>query len=57
MEHTQFQSSRRVRYRDRKETRILVVHIAQFDAMPMSIGRELQSLPEEEILGFGQDGF
>src|ERR1035438_6292198 len=50
MEHTQFQFSGRVRYRDGKEARILIVHVRQFDAVPMSIRCESQSLPVEEIL-------
>jgi hypothetical protein len=43
-----------VRYREREEARILVIDIPQFDAVPMSVGCEPESLPMEEILGLGQ---
>jgi len=33
VEHTQFKMPGRVRYRDRKETRILIVHVRQFDGL------------------------
>jgi hypothetical protein len=33
VEHTQFKMPGRVRYRDRKEARILIVHVSQFDGL------------------------
>ena len=50
MEHTQFQSSCRVRNGDRKKARILIINIAQFDAVPMRIRRESKPLPVETAI-------
>ena len=47
MEHTQFQLPGGVRYRDREQACILVIHVAQFDAVPMSVGREPEPFPLE----------
>jgi len=50
VEHTQLMVPRMNSDCDREKARILVIHAAQFDAVPMSVGCEPQPLPVEEIL-------
>jgi len=50
VEHTQFQFPGGVRDCDREEARIFVIYVAQFNAVPMSVGCEPETLPVEEVL-------
>ena len=50
VEHTQFQFPGGVRDCDREEARIFVIYVGQFNAVPMSVSCEPQTLPVEEVL-------
>src|ERR1039458_2718373 len=50
VEQTQLPMPRRIRDRDGKKARVLVVDGAQIDAVPMSVGCEPETLPVEEVL-------
>ena len=54
VEHTEFQFPGGVRDCDREQARIFVIHVAQFNAVPMSVGCQAETLPVEEVLRQGQ---
>jgi hypothetical protein len=54
MEHAQFQFSQGVGYRDGKQAGVLVIHIAKFNAAPMRIGRQAETLPMEKVHRLGE---
>ena len=54
VKHRQFRMPGRIWNCDREEAGIFVIHVAQFDAVPMRIGSETETLPMKEILRYGQ---